>query len=259
MVYHLAYKLDGVSKTVKNSDEHRALGPEWFEGPDGASAAFDIKPRQEQWDILLRSKNAAVGIDRFYKKLFDSAPGREKLDIARDYRDQHPHLAVNSEWAKPYLTHLSPSASLQRAGSGSGELAGERVAESGEEELNVAQAASTQESPTTSKSPKREQKRSSLPERRAITVATIIKELDILEPQLHHESDYERLKREKSEFLTFRETEKRRDLKELLLNIQDHRRYIRLAQQLAASHHGVRLDTIKTDWKKHKPAEFRRQ
>jgi len=104
MVHHL----NGSWQIVYDSDQQSALGREWFEQPDDASAAFDSKARPEQLEILSRSRNPAVAIDRFYGKLFDSAPEREQLQIVREYRDEHPRLAINSEWAKPYLAHLPP-------------------------------------------------------------------------------------------------------------------------------------------------------
>jgi hypothetical protein len=117
MVYHSAYQLNGTSyKIVQNSDEQRALGPEWFERPDAASATFDSKARAEQLEILSRPGNPAVAVDRFYGKLFDSAPGKEKLQVVQDYRDEHPHLAINSEWAKPFLAHLPPAVTLPGRG-----------------------------------------------------------------------------------------------------------------------------------------------
>jgi hypothetical protein len=107
MVYHSAYQLNGTSyKIVQNSAEQRALGPEWFERPEYASAAFDSRPKPQQLEILSRSTNPTVAIDRYYGRLFESALGKEKLQIAQEFRDEHPHLAVNSEWARPYLPHL---------------------------------------------------------------------------------------------------------------------------------------------------------
>ena len=96
-------------------------------------------------------------------------------------------------------------------------------------------------------------------ERRALTVAEVIEELNILKPQMYRASDYKRLNKEHPEFLTFQETEKRSDLKELLENIQLSKRHFRLAQQIAASQYGVELDTIKKDWKKYKPSKYRRK
>jgi hypothetical protein len=96
-------------------------------------------------------------------------------------------------------------------------------------------------------------------EARARTVAKIIKELDVLKPQMFGESDYERLAKENPRFLTVRVADKRPDLMEKVIYIQDSRRHIRLAQELAAANHGRELSTIQTDWKNHKPREFRRK
>jgi hypothetical protein len=95
-------------------------------------------------------------------------------------------------------------------------------------------------------------------EARARTVAKIIKELDILKPQMFGESDYERLARENSGFFTFKVSHKRPDLSIKVVSVQLHQRHIRLAQELAAAHHGRALSTIQTDWKKHKPKHYRR-
>ena len=94
---------------------------------------------------------------------------------------------------------------------------------------------------------------------RAGTVAKIIKELDILKPQMFGESDYERLAKENPRFLTVRVADKRPDLREKVIYIQGSRRHILLAQELAAAKHGKTLSTIQTDWKHHKPPEFRRK
>lgn len=95
-------------------------------------------------------------------------------------------------------------------------------------------------------------------EKRAQTVATLINELNRLKPDMYGRPDYERLERENSKFLSFREAAKRPELKEKLLNLQAHRRHYRLAQELAAAYHGRQLSTLQTDWKKHKPKSFRR-
>ena len=96
-------------------------------------------------------------------------------------------------------------------------------------------------------------------QRRAETVAKIIEELNVLKPQMYGKSDYGVLKGKHPEFLTFQIVEKHSDLELKLVNIQDHRRHIRLAQELAAAHHGRALSTIQTDWKKRKPRKYRRQ
>ena len=95
---------------------------------------------------------------------------------------------------------------------------------------------------------------------RAGTVGKLIKELDRLKPQmLEDESEYGRLREQYPQFLTFKIAEDRRDLKLKILSIRGSTRHIRLAQELAAAHHGRELSTIQDDWKDHKPPEFKRQ
>lgn len=95
-------------------------------------------------------------------------------------------------------------------------------------------------------------------ERRAQTVAKLIEELNRLRRGMTGaESDYDKLARENAHFLTFKIVRKHPGLKETLLNLQGNRRHIRLAQELAGAHWGRELNTIKTDWKKHKPAKYR--
>jgi hypothetical protein len=63
---------------------------------------------------------------------------------------------------------------------------------------------------------------------------------------------------ENPSYLTFEVAAKRPDLRTKVLNLQDHRRFYRLAQEIAAAYHDKQLSTLQTDWKKHKPKEFRR-
>ena len=94
---------------------------------------------------------------------------------------------------------------------------------------------------------------------RAITVARLIRELNDLKPQMFEdESEYNRLRTLYPGFLTFRIAEERPDLKVKVLSIRGSTRHIRLAQELAAAHHGRALATIQDDWKDHKPAGFKR-
>jgi len=94
---------------------------------------------------------------------------------------------------------------------------------------------------------------------RAETVAKLIKELDQLMPQMFEdESEYGRLRAQYPRFLTFKIAETRPDLKLKVLSIRGSARHIRLAQELAAAQHGRQLSTIQDDWKRHKPAGFRR-
>jgi hypothetical protein len=94
-------------------------------------------------------------------------------------------------------------------------------------------------------------------ESRARKVAKIIRELDMLRSQLRSESDYDRLRKQNPHFLTFKVGRRNEELREKVLNIQDHRRHIRLAQELAAADSGRKLSTVQTDWKKHKPRKYR--
>ena len=94
---------------------------------------------------------------------------------------------------------------------------------------------------------------------RATTVAKLIKELNYLKPQmLEDESEYNRLRVQYPDFLTFRIAEQRPDLKLKVLAIRASTRHVRLAQELASAHHGRELSTIQDDWKDFKPEEFRR-
>lgn len=93
---------------------------------------------------------------------------------------------------------------------------------------------------------------------RAMTVARIIEELNTLKPQIVDEADYRKLNLQFPAFLTFKAAATRADLKTKVLSIAGSARHIRLAQELAAAHHGRELATIQDDWKDHKPLEFKR-
>lgn len=96
-------------------------------------------------------------------------------------------------------------------------------------------------------------------EGRAKTVARIIRELDTLKPQMFEdEKEYNELRQRYPDFLAFKIAESRSDLKKKILGIRFSARHIRLAQELAAAHHGRELSTVQDDWKRHKPREFKR-
>ena len=97
------------------------------------------------------------------------------------------------------------------------------------------------------------------PQFRAKVVAMVFRELSIIRPDMYGESDFENLAKKHPRFITFQVTKQNDKLRTLLVNIQAHRRYIRLAQEIAAVRTGVALNTIQIDWKKHKPPEFRRK
>ena len=93
---------------------------------------------------------------------------------------------------------------------------------------------------------------------RANLVAKVIGELNVLKPQLFAPSDYTRLKGEHPDYLTFGVTEANSDVRTLLMNIQAHRQHTRLATQIVAARTGKAVETVKIDWARFKPAEFRR-
>jgi hypothetical protein len=98
----------------------------------------------------------------------------------------------------------------------------------------------------------------SVSERRAQTVAQIFEELNRLRGRMTGaESDYQALRKENSHFRTFKVANKFPELKEKVLNLQGHRQHKRLAQELAAALHGVKLNTILMDWNRNKPKKYR--
>jgi len=94
---------------------------------------------------------------------------------------------------------------------------------------------------------------------RAATVAKLIGELNLLKPQMFDdEAEYNKLRAQYPGFLTFKTAESRPHLKMKVLGMRGSTRHIRLAQELAAAHHGRELSTIQDDWKNYKPPEFKR-
>lgn len=95
---------------------------------------------------------------------------------------------------------------------------------------------------------------------RAATVAKIIKELNVLKPQMFEdEAEYDQLRLQYPDFVAFKIADERPDLKLKILGIRGSTRHIRLAQEIAGAHHGRSVGTIIDDWKRHKPAKFRQQ
>jgi len=72
------------------------------------------------------------------------------------------------------------------------------------------------------------------------------------------EQEYVKLRAQYPNFLGFKVADQRSDLKLKILGISGSTRHIRLAQELAGAHHGKALSTIQDDWKRYKPAEFKR-
>lgn len=94
---------------------------------------------------------------------------------------------------------------------------------------------------------------------RAKTVARVIKELNVLKPQLFEdEEEYRRLENQYSDFLSFSIARNRPDLKRKILAIQGSRRHIKLALEIVAGLYSVSPGTVEDDWKDCKPKSFRR-
>lgn len=94
-------------------------------------------------------------------------------------------------------------------------------------------------------------------EYRSRLVAQVMKELNNLKHQLYVPSDYARLRSEHADYLTFQVTEANGDLRARLQHIMAHRQHTSLAIQIVASLTGKAEETIKIDWRKHEPKEFR--
>lgn len=150
---------------------------------------------------------------------------------------------------------------LTRADSGSFQKR-ERAGDTGSSDLAVAQTPRPVETMSAERKAQTGERAAKVAkESRARTVAKLIHELDALKPQMFVDDDkeYKCLHDQYPDFLAFRIAETRPDLKKKILAIQGSSRHIRLAQELAAAHHGKTLSTIQDDWKDYKPAEFRRQ
>lgn len=95
---------------------------------------------------------------------------------------------------------------------------------------------------------------------RASTVARLIGELNILKPQmLEDEQEYDLLQNRYPGYLCFQIAKARPDLKMKILFIRGSARHIRLAQELAAAHYGLSLETMKAAWKHQKPVQYKRR
>jgi hypothetical protein len=91
-------------------------------------------------------------------------------------------------------------------------------------------------------------------------VAQVIEELNVLRPEMTgivNDEDLQKVARKHPRYLTFRITREHSDLKDKVINIQDSRRHIRLAQELTGRKYGLKLATVQTYWKKDKPPKYR--
>ena len=94
---------------------------------------------------------------------------------------------------------------------------------------------------------------------RAATVGKLIEELNVLKPQMSADEDkYRSLSELHPDFLTFKITHLRPEMKRKVLVVQTSSKHVRLAQELAAVYYGKTVATIQDDWKRCKPACFKR-
>lgn len=87
---------------------------------------------------------------------------------------------------------------------------------------------------------------------RARFVAGIKRELDILRPHYFSENDFDRLAKERSQFVTFKVCADRKELRESLGSLQEHKQYVWLAKRIAAAGLGKKAGTIDDNWRRYK-------
>ena len=96
-------------------------------------------------------------------------------------------------------------------------------------------------------------------ERRAHTVARVKRELDRLRRGMTGtESAYFALEKKHPRFLTFEIVREHPEFRKRVMNLQEDRARLRLAQELTAAKYGRALTTVQKDWKVSKPSECRR-
>jgi len=100
------YHVHGANKTVKNAEEQAALGPSWFESPTAAQDAESrLLESMTVRDLLSYSKDREV-IDKYFKKRFDAAQGKDKWRYVREYNRNFPNIVLESHWAAKLLPNL---------------------------------------------------------------------------------------------------------------------------------------------------------
>lgn len=91
--------------------------------------------------------------------------------------------------------------------------------------------------------------------KRAADIVRAQREIAEVRGQMDSDDDYDRLKAKYPTFMLFKICEREPELKLLLLGIKGHhqRRALRFAKQVAASHNGIKLNTIEKAWDKYNP------
>lgn len=90
---------------------------------------------------------------------------------------------------------------------------------------------------------------------RATDVVRAQREIAEVRGQMDCDDDYDRLKAKYPTFMVFKICDRDPELKLLLLGVKGHyqRRALRFAKQVAASHNGIKLNTIEKAWDKYNP------
>jgi hypothetical protein len=91
--------------------------------------------------------------------------------------------------------------------------------------------------------------------KRAADIVRAQLEIAEVRGQMDSDDDYDRLKAKYPTFMLFKICEREPELKLLLFGIKGHyqRRALRFAKQVAASHNGIKLNTIEKAWDKYNP------
>jgi hypothetical protein len=84
-------------------------------------------------------------------------------------------------------------------------------------------------------------------------VQRVLAELAEITPKMWSEADYESVRQQFPQFVTFRVCDAHPKLKLKLENIQEHRQRVRFAIEIVAAHYGRSFSTVEKDWKNRKP------
>ena len=265
------WDFDGIASTVRNRAARKLDGLRLISFPDQVSRIVDdlqmaFRERHpgasreaeccflESWDVLR-------DVAEFCGKVLHPSPEARDL-IVRAGRSVHECRQYIENGRHVVRTQLAVYVHEIRRGGLATRSTGETHHQPSHvsEELGLNSPARAESDPIAN--PQRQQQctPAEAPGRaRAKTVAKLIRELDVLGPQMFEdESEYEELRKQYPDFLVFEIAEKRRDLRRKIVAIQGSRSHIRLAQELAGAHHGRKLTTIQTDWKHFKPGKRKR-
>ena len=209
------------------------------------------------WDRHLgKSNETAEEIERLYQAVFSEIDAESKRLVVL-VRRLHRKIGCSHFTVEEQTKWLRRTGLAMRKDLGKERSRALQIYRWTEEKDKV--AISSAERTRSKGTPPDEEEGGPLPaEKRAQLVAQLIEELNTLRPQLSSEEDYHNLQRNHRNFLCFQIARRFAPLKEKLIDLQLHRRHIRLAQELVAAHAGRQLSTVQKDWKTQKPTSFKR-